>query len=65
MKKFVTFSIGNFKFKYFLHFPNASLDTLVKNLKGKLKEKGFAFILIPGNNLKTIGDIYLKNNLKC
>ena len=35
MEKFVTFSIGNLKFKDSLNFLNSSLDKLVSNLKGK------------------------------
>ena len=35
MEKFVTFSIGNLKFKDSLQFLNSSLDALVKNLAAK------------------------------
>ena len=35
MEKFVTFSIGNLKFKDSLQFLNSSLDKLVKNLAAK------------------------------
>ena len=37
MEKFVTFSIGNLKFKDSLHFLNSSLDKLVSNLSEKVK----------------------------
>ena len=35
MEKFVTFSIGNLKFKDSLQFLNSSLDKIVKNLTAK------------------------------
>ena len=44
LEKFVTFSIGNRKFKDSLQFLNSSLDKLVSNLAGK-EGKKFYFLI--------------------
>ena len=43
LEKFITFSIGNLKFKDSLQFLNSSLDKLVSNLAGKDGKKEVLF----------------------